>query len=462
MGKLSVAYKILVGLVFLMGSISFWPHDVMAAEEGKKIFGHDTIIAIYTDERGSGVPSQNLVASGQSARQLWIEGSRQMVRPDVARDRVGIEKSAKILAARGGTGSPPVIDEFGVDYDGQFDLKTIRILRRAREINPDMRVGVWEMRGPVPPLLAAAYRDCVDLVIMETYETKEDGWLIAMQLRAAQLNGLSDRSIVGLGLGAESGMRHDWTRTKEELDQQIRMIRYMAPASPGVGFFGQKPHYEQGKPGVTITLKQVEEVVSKFSEYPTDGTGLDPELRKVADTFKKHHDKATLVVSAAHLRPNHNPGHSGGDGKWLDYGAMVEPYVWRTPVMNIGTKDAKNVIIQIRGPEGKVFAKGVVDVPAMSLVVAAMPGIVSGEWTTENDRLGGVFHGWGPGSWRFDLDAPGCNVLQYNIDRFKKEGESNPDGVESSDSGPGAGERVVSQPRHRTSPFHKLFPHQTR
>ena len=446
MGKLSVACKILAGLVFLICSIIFLPHGVMAAEEGKKIFGHDTIIAIYTDERGSGVPSQNLVASGQSARQLWIEGSRQMVRPDVARDRAGIEKSAKILAARGGTGSPPVIDEFGVDYDGQFDLKTIRILRRAREINPDMRVGVWEMRGPVPPQLAAAYRDCVDLVIMETYETKEDGWLIAMQLRAAQLNGLSDRSIVGLGLGAESGMRHDWTRTKEELDQQIRMIRYMAPESPGVGFFGQKPHYEQGKPGVTITLKQVEEVVSKFSEYPTDGTGLDPELRKVADTFKKHHDKATLVVSTMHLRPNHNPGHSGGDGKWLDYGAMVEPYVFRTPVMNIGTKDAKNVIIQIRGPEGKVFAKGVVDVPAMSLVVAAMPVITSGEWTTESDKLGGVFHGWGPGSWRFDLDAPECNVLQYNIDRFKKEGERNPDGV-----------------RHYSgSPFHQLFPHQTR
>ena len=138
--------------------------------------------------------------------------------------------------------SNPVItiDEFGWDYDGGIDRHTAAILKAVHQKKPGLKIAVWQMRGPVAPGLAAVYRDTVELVMMETYFDLKDAWMIPFQLQTARLNGLLGKTIIGLGIGKESPDLggHPWTQTKEELDQQLRLIRFVAPESPGVAFFG--------------------------------------------------------------------------------------------------------------------------------------------------------------------------------------------------------------------------------
>ena len=93
------------------------------------------------------------------------------------------------------------VDELGWDYDGGIDRHTAAILKAAHEKRPDLKITVWQMRGPVAPKLAAVYRDTVELVLMETYYDLNDAWTIAFQLQAARLTGLLNRSVVALGLG---------------------------------------------------------------------------------------------------------------------------------------------------------------------------------------------------------------------------------------------------------------------
>ena len=60
--------------------------------------------------------------------------------------------------------------------------------------------------------------------MMETYFDLNDAWMIPFQLQTARLNGLQEKTIVGLGIGKESPDLggNPWTQTKEELDQQLR------------------------------------------------------------------------------------------------------------------------------------------------------------------------------------------------------------------------------------------------
>jgi hypothetical protein len=96
------------------------------------------------------------------------------------------------------------IDEFGWDYDGGIDAHCAAVLNAVRNKRPDLKIAVWQMRGPVAPKLAAVYRHTVELVRMETYFDPNDAWMIPFQLQAARLNGLLERSVVALGLGKES------------------------------------------------------------------------------------------------------------------------------------------------------------------------------------------------------------------------------------------------------------------
>ena len=132
------------------------------------------------------------------------------------------------------------------------------------------------MRGPVAPKLAAVYRDTVEL---------NDPWMIAFQLQAARLNGLLERSVVALGLGKESDDKggYRWTQTAEELEQQIRLIRFVAPESPGVAFFGKWKLKENDCP---LTDKQLDDICGRFLEIPTDGHGLKPELLQCREDLR--------------------------------------------------------------------------------------------------------------------------------------------------------------------------------
>src|SRR5208337_3500938 len=86
--------------------------------------------------------------------------------------RSPIDKAADILTGQDYAGNPqPVmmIDEFGFDYGGQLDQKAARILRQTKLKKPDLALAVWEMRGPIPQVLAETYRDVADLVMLESY-----------------------------------------------------------------------------------------------------------------------------------------------------------------------------------------------------------------------------------------------------------------------------------------------------
>jgi hypothetical protein len=338
-----------------------------AAGEKKGPFGRDTVISFYGDYRKD-VPSQNLVLGGETWFKL-LQGT--------------VEQGAEVLATH--PHEPFSIDELGFDFDGPADLKTIKVLTLAKEKKPELKLAVWQMRGPVAPKLAAAYRELVELVMMETYVDLPDSWWIAFNLQTANLSGLADKTIIGLGVGAQTPSAGEgpqggyfWTKSKEDLEQQIRLIRYVAPDSPGVTFFGQKPHFARGKKGVTITLADVEAVVSKFRETPTDGTGLTPELLELGKTFTKRYEKPAIFCSSALAYAEAYPGDPGTDWRGLK---DTEPLTIRALMMNLGEQDAKNVIVRIRhrGEGGEVWAKGVVDIPARSIAVAVLPAIPGSE-----------------------------------------------------------------------------------
>ena len=143
----------------------------------------------------------------------------------------------------GGNPQPVVmIDEFGFDYGGQMDQKSAQILRQAKLKKPDLALAVWQMRGPIPQVLAEAYRDAADLVMLESYVgNQQQYWWIATQVWSARRYGILPKTIVVLGVGKGGNPGENWAETKEELEQQIRFVRLIAPESPGVGFFGGTP-----------------------------------------------------------------------------------------------------------------------------------------------------------------------------------------------------------------------------
>ena len=288
----------------------------------------------------------------------------------------------------GGNPQPVVmIDEFGFDYGGQMDEKSARILRGTKRQKPDLALAVFEMRGPVPQVLAEAYHDAADLVMMESYVgDKRQYWWIASQVWSARTYGILGKSIVVLGLGKGGNSGESWVQSKEELEQQIRFVRLIAPESPGVGFFGGTPEL----------LAEADALSARFAEMPADGTGLPDDVRALANTFSNRHAKATLVISPDLVEPNYNEDGSG---------RLVQPKSLRPYLINLGDQDAQNVRVRLRNPSdkgGNVFAEGVVPlVPRRGETVGVLPVIA--EW-----------HEW-VGQWEIEVEAPGCEVLAFKM-----------------------------------------------
>jgi hypothetical protein len=272
----------------------------------------------------------------------------------------------------------------------------------VHEKRPGLKIAVWQMRGPVAPGLAAVYRDTVELVMMETYFDLNDAWMIAFQLQTARLSGLLDRTIIGLGIGSESPNLggHPWTQTKEELDQQLRLIRFVAPESPGVAFFGLD---RLGK--CPLTGEQLDRVCGRFSQIPTNGAGLKPELLELSKTFTKRYEKPAVFCSSRFVMPYFHSGHDGGP-----WGTGHKPPVARVLMMNLGDKDAKGIKVGLRSPgeDGEVWAEGPADVPARSVAAVVLPILPGKKW-----------HGWS-GSEIMEVDAPGCEVFNFRDSRHSK------------------------------------------
>jgi len=306
--------------------------------------------------------------------------------------RSPIEKAVDNLVGQNYGGNPrPVvmIDEFGFDYGGRMDEKSAQILRQTKRQKPELALAVWEMRGPIPKVLAEAYRDVADLVMMESYVgDKRQYWWIASQVWSARRYGILAKTIVVLGVGKGGNPGENWAQTKEELEQQIRFVRLIAPELPGVGFFG----------GTAELLARADALCAGFSDLPTDGAGLPPDTLSLAATFSSRHEKPTLVVSPDLVEPNYNEDGSG---------RLVEPKTMRPYLINLGDRDAQNVKVRLRNPPdkgGDVFAEGVVPlIPKRSEAIGVLP--VTADW-----------HVW-VGEWEMEVVAPGCEVLVFRLGR---------------------------------------------
>ena len=251
------------------------------------------------------------------------------------------------------------------------------------------------------------YRDAVSLVLLETYYDLNDAWMIPFQLQTARLNGLLDRTVINIGLGKESEEKGGWlwTQTAEELQQQVRLIRFVAPESPGLGFFGRWKLKEEGCP---LKDQQLDEICGRFREIPTDDSGLQSELLELGKTFTKRYEKSAVFGSSNFVLPYFHSGHDGGP-----WGKVYEPQVARVLMMNLGEQDADDLQVRLRDRKHGVWAEGPVDIPARSVVVAILP---MGE--------GQTFWGWG-GTSIMEIDAPdGCEVFTFlNSQHHAKQAE---------------------------------------
>lgn len=298
--------------------------------------------------------------------------------------RSPVDKAVANLTGQDYGGDPhPVnmIDEFGFDYGGQMDQKSAEILRQTRLKRPDLALAVWQMREPIPQVLAEAYRDDAALVMFESYvHSQRQYWWIATQAWSARKYGLLPKTIFVLGLGKGGNPGEDWAETKEELEQQMRFVRLIAPESPGIGFFGGTPEL----------LAAADALCARFPGFPASGFGLPTEVREVAATFTQHYAKPTLVASPSLVGPNYTE-----DGK-----ALAQPVTMRAYIVNLGDADAHDVRIRLRNQPrlgGNVFAEGQVQlIPKHSEVIALLP--ITDKWRE-----------W-VGQWVVEVDAAGCDV----------------------------------------------------
>lgn len=373
----------------------------LAAPQTNKPFGLNQVIAFYGAPKD--IASANFVLSEDW--NYWKSrggvASRGITHQQFLRKSVDEASSVLVNLDLKGNPNPVItIDEFGWDYDGGIDRHTAAILKAVHQKKPGLKIAVWQMRGPVAPGLAAVYREAVELVMMETYFDLKDAWMIPFQLQTARLNGLLGKTIVGLGIGKESPDLggHPWTQTKEELDQQLRLIRFIAPESPGVAFFGLD---RLGK--CPLTREELDRLCGNFLKLPTDGAGLKPELLKLGQTFTRRYDRPAIFCSSEFVLPYFHSGHDGGP-----WGSAHKPPVARVLLMNLGHKNATGIKVRLRSPgkDGGVWAEGPLDLPAQSVAVGLLPILPGKKW-----------HGW-TGTEIMEVDAPGCEVFNFTDSRY--------------------------------------------
>ena len=78
--------------------------------------------------------------------------------------------------------------------------------------------------------------------MLESYVgSQNDYWSIAVQVQSARIRGLLPKTIVVLGLGKGGNPGEKWGRSTEEVEQQIRFVRFICgPESPGIGFYWRR------------------------------------------------------------------------------------------------------------------------------------------------------------------------------------------------------------------------------
>ena len=218
--------------------------------------------------------------------------------------------------------------------------------------------------------------------------SKNHYWWIAAQVQSARIRGILPKTIVALGVGKGGNPGEDWARTKEEIEQQIRFVRFICgPESPGIGFYsgGDWPQL----------IAKADEVCGHYFDLPTDGSGLPADVVAAAKVFTDRHAKPTLVLCPDWVEPNRS-GANPSDS--------VQPLTMRAYILNLGDQDATNVQVRLRNTKDKgdnVFAVGVVPViPKHEAATATLP---FADWSKVKS--------WK--TWGLEVEAPGCEVVVY-------------------------------------------------
>jgi hypothetical protein len=396
--KPSAIHRVIAGALLLAAASGVVAIPILAARHAKKkVLGLNKVIAFtYSPSTLDLKQLRSATLIGPVGAGDWKAWRSRGVVTAVSHTwydllRSPIDKAVNALTGQDYAGNPqPVmmIDEFGFDFGGQSDQKAAQILLQAKRQRQDVAFAVWEMRGPIPQVLAEAYRDAADLVMMECYvRNSRLYWFIAAQVWSARKYGILPKTIVVLGVGKGGNPGENWADTKGELEQQIRFVRLIAPESPGVGFFGGTPEL----------LTAADALCAHFFEYPTDGSGLPDDVRALARTFARRYKQPTLIVSPVFVEPNYRDNGSGD---------VVEPKTMRVYIINLGDHDAQNVKVQLRNPSslgGNVFAHGVVPlIPKRSEAIAVLD--VTDAWRV-----------W-VGQWTLEVGAPGCDVINFKPD----------------------------------------------
>ena len=103
--------------------------------------------------------------------------------------------------------------------------------------------------GLLTPVLAQAYRDAADLVLLESYFSGgRTPWKIRMgvNLAAARSFGISGKCLFALGINdadedVVAGRERPWVNSVPELEEQMRWIRLLdASETPGFAFFAPR------------------------------------------------------------------------------------------------------------------------------------------------------------------------------------------------------------------------------
>lgn len=385
---MTTRYGVAALIVGLLAVVAMMCPGLVAAEPATKPLGLDRVIAFtYLGGKYNPKDLHSVTFIEPVKPKAWQDWSQRGVYTAVGHTwfdlmRNPVDKAVDILAKADYGGNPqPMasIDEFGFDYGGQADNKAAAILRQTKLARPDLGLSVWEMRGPIPKVLAETYRDVAALVMLEAYiRDKNQYWWMAAQAQSARIHGLLPKTIIVLGLGKGGNPGEIWACTKEELEQQIRFVRLIAPESPGIGFFsgGNWPEL----------VDTADQLCGHYGDLPTDGTGLPADVVATARIFSQAYAKAMIVACPQWVEPEHNAD---------DATKLVEPKVMRAFLMNLGDRDATHVHIALRNPQdkgGDIFATGVVDVIAAHGEVEATL-TVTAEWKS-----------WK--TWIMEIDVP--------------------------------------------------------
>ena len=145
------------------------------------------------------------------------------------------------------------------------------------------------MRGPIPQVLAESYRDAADLVMFESYvHSQKSYWWIATQVWSARRYGILPKTIMILGVGKGGNPGENWAETKEELEQQIRFVRLIAPESPGIGIFRRHSGTAHRAPTLCAPISSI---------FPPTAGDCPPRSANLRETFSRRYEKPTLVAS---------------------------------------------------------------------------------------------------------------------------------------------------------------------